>query len=57
MEKSDFYYKLPQEQIAQEPAEPRDSARLMSLGRTAGKIEHHIFNELPDYIAVWRTCW
>ena len=50
MEKSDFYYKLPQEQIAQEPAEPRDSARLMCLGRTTGKIEHHIFYELPDLL-------
>ena len=31
MQKSDFYYELPKDRIAQEPAEPRDSARMMVM--------------------------
>ena len=46
MQKSDFYYDLPKSRIAQEPAEPRDSARLMVLGRSDGEISHHVFREL-----------
>lgn len=33
MKKSDFFYDLPQELIAQHPAEPRDSSRLMVLDK------------------------
>ena len=33
MLKKDFWYDLPKELIAQEPADPRDSARLMVLDR------------------------
>ena len=33
LKKSDFYYELPAELIAQHPVEPRDSARLMKLNR------------------------
>lgn len=47
MQKSDFYYDLPKERIAQEPCEPRDAARLMCMDRTTGAIAHHIFHELP----------
>ena len=36
MLKSDFYYELPQELIAQEPCIPRDAARLLCLGRNDG---------------------
>lgn len=50
MLKKDFWYDLPKELIAQEPADPRDSARLLCLGRKDGKIEHHIFHDLPDFL-------
>lgn len=36
--------------IAQEPAEPRDSARLLVIRRDTGAISHHIFRELPDLL-------
>lgn len=45
MKKSDFWYDLPQELIAQHPAEPRDSSRLMMIDRQSGSIEHaHFYN-------------
>ncbi|MBC5579951.1 tRNA preQ1(34) S-adenosylmethionine ribosyltransferase-isomerase QueA [Anaerofilum sp. BX8] len=50
MQKSDFYYDLPKSRIAQEPAEPRDSARLMVLGRSDGEISHHVFRELTTLL-------
>ncbi len=50
MKKSDFYYYLPQELIAQHPAEPRDSSRLMCLGRSDGRIEHRVFSEIADLL-------
>ena len=37
---SDFDYNLPEELIAQEPVEPRDTSRLMVLHRDDGRIEH-----------------
>ncbi|MEG1874949.1 MAG: tRNA preQ1(34) S-adenosylmethionine ribosyltransferase-isomerase QueA [Angelakisella sp.] len=45
MKKSDFYYELPQELIAQTPLEPRDSSRLMCLDRVTGAIEHRQFRD------------
>ncbi|MBM6915739.1 tRNA preQ1(34) S-adenosylmethionine ribosyltransferase-isomerase QueA [Gemmiger sp. An120] len=50
MLKKDFWFDLPPEQIAQEPAEPRDAARLMVLGRQDGHIEHRVFHDLPDLL-------
>lgn len=47
---SDFYYDLPKERIAQTPAEPRDSSRLMVLDRRDGSIEHRIFRDVVEYI-------
>ena len=47
---SDFGYYLPQEQIAQHPAEPRDSSRLMVIERESGNIEHKIFRDIIDYL-------
>ena len=43
-------YDLPESFIAQTPADPRDSSRLMLLDRQTGEIEHHIFREVIDYI-------
>ncbi len=48
--KSDFYYDLPEEQIAQTPAEPRDSSRLLVYDRSTDKTEHRIFRDVADYL-------
>lgn len=47
---SDFDYYLPQELIAQYPAERRDCSRLMVIDRRSGRIEHKIFNRITEYI-------
>ena len=47
---SDFYYDLPQELIAQHPAEPRDSSRLLVYHRDTGAIEHRVFRQIVDYL-------
>ncbi|GAB6189892.1 tRNA preQ1(34) S-adenosylmethionine ribosyltransferase-isomerase QueA [Marinitoga arctica] len=46
----DFYYELPEKYIAQKPAEPRDSSKLMILNRTKKSIEHKIFRNIIDYL-------
>ncbi len=48
--KSDFYYDLPEELIAQTPAEPRDSSRLLVYDRVTGKTEHRIFKNVVKYL-------
>lgn len=48
--KSDFYYDLPEERIAQTPAEPRDSSRLLVYDRASKKIEHRIFRDITEYL-------
>ena len=50
MNVSDFNYDLPEHFIAQTPAEPRDSARLMLLDRQTGAVDHHIFRDILDFI-------
>src|SRR5690554_2032153 len=50
MKKSDFNYFLPSELIAQEPAIPRDSSRLLVMDRKTGKLCDSVFNKLCDYI-------
>jgi S-adenosylmethionine:tRNA ribosyltransferase-isomerase len=50
MNKSDFYYDLPQELIAQTPLERRDGSRLMHLDKNTGAIEHRHFYELPSLL-------
>jgi len=47
---SDFYYDLPEELIAQTPAEPRDSSRLLVLDRKENRTEHRIFRDITDYL-------
>jgi S-adenosylmethionine:tRNA ribosyltransferase-isomerase len=47
---SDFDYHLPESSIAQTPAEPRDSSRLLVLHRDTGDIEHRIFRDVTDYL-------
>jgi S-adenosylmethionine:tRNA ribosyltransferase-isomerase len=48
--KSDFYYDLPEERIAQTPAEPRDSSRLLVYDRESKQIEDKIFRDIADYL-------
>lgn len=47
---SDFYYDLPEELIAQTPAEPRDSSRLLVYHRDEKRIEHRIFRDIAEYL-------
>ncbi|MBE6634369.1 MAG: tRNA preQ1(34) S-adenosylmethionine ribosyltransferase-isomerase QueA, partial [Ruminococcaceae bacterium] len=47
---SDFFYHLPEEQIAQHPAEQRDASRLMVLHRDTGIIEHRRFSDIIEYL-------
>ncbi len=46
MKKSDFYYDLPENLIAQHPVEPRNSSRMMSVDRNTGAIDHLHFYDL-----------
>ena len=48
--KSDFYYDLPEEQIAQTPATPRDSSRLLVYDRKSKTITDKIFRDIVDYL-------
>ncbi|MCI5945563.1 MAG: tRNA preQ1(34) S-adenosylmethionine ribosyltransferase-isomerase QueA [Oscillospiraceae bacterium] len=50
MLKSEFYYDLPEELIAQTPIEPRNYSRLMKIDRQSGEIEHRHFYNLCDYL-------
>ncbi|MBC8335221.1 MAG: tRNA preQ1(34) S-adenosylmethionine ribosyltransferase-isomerase QueA [Anaerolineales bacterium] len=50
MKTSDFNYVLPQEMIAQTPAEPRDSSRLLALHRENGGIEHLNFRDIGRFL-------
>ena len=50
MNTKDFYYDLPEELIAQHPAEPRDSSRLMVYHRDTKNVEHRIFRDITEYL-------
>ncbi|MBO7390359.1 MAG: tRNA preQ1(34) S-adenosylmethionine ribosyltransferase-isomerase QueA [Clostridia bacterium] len=50
MKTSDFYYDLPEELIAQHPAEPRDSSRLLVIDRETGAYEDKVFTDITDYL-------
>ena len=50
MKKSDFWYDLPQELIAQDPLEKRENSRLLVLDRNAGTISHRHFFDITDLI-------
>ena len=49
MKRRDFYYDLPKELIAQTPAEPRDSSRLLVMDKKTGAITHRIFRDITEY--------
>ena len=50
MKKSDFYFDLPPELIAQTPIPERDHSRLLCLDRDSGALEHRHFYELPSLL-------
>ena len=50
MKKTDFYFDLPEELIAQTPIPERDHSRLLVLDRDTGRIEHRHFYDLPEYL-------
>lgn len=50
MKRRDFFYELPQELIAQHPAEQRDHSRLMTLDRRTGEVGHRSFFELAELL-------
>jgi S-adenosylmethionine:tRNA ribosyltransferase-isomerase len=49
MKLSQFGYELPEDRIAQHPAENRDESKLMVLHRKTGEIEHKMFKDVIDY--------
>lgn len=51
MRLSDFDYDLPERFIAQNPAHPRDSAKLLVFHSKTGKVEHKIFRDVTEYLA------
>ena len=50
MKTSDFYYDLPQELIAQSPAYPRDSSRMLVYDRKDNTTRHKKFSDLPQFL-------
>lgn len=51
MKKSDFYFDLPEELIAQTPLARRDASRLMILDKVTGAIEHRRFSDIRTLLA------
>jgi S-adenosylmethionine:tRNA ribosyltransferase-isomerase len=50
MESRELDYDLPQDLIAQHPAERRDESRLLVYSRATGAVEHRVFQELPELV-------
>lgn len=50
LKKSDFYFDLPPELIAQDPLQDRSSSRLLVLDKETGEIEHKVFTDIVDYL-------
>ena len=49
MKRTDFFYDLPEELIAQTPTTPRDSSRLLVVDRETGECTHKIFRDITEY--------
>ena len=49
MKLSGFNFELPEELLAEYPAENRDESKLMVIHRSTGKIEHKMFKDLINY--------
>lgn len=50
MKKSDFFFDLPQELIAQSPIPERDHSRLLVLDKATGATEHRYFYDITEYL-------
>ncbi len=50
LKKEDFFFNLPEDQIAQDPLEDRSSSRLLVLDKNTGETAHHVFREIPDFL-------
>ena len=50
LRRSDYFYELPPELIAQDPLEDRSSSRLMAVDRNTGETEHRHFSDIVDYL-------
>lgn len=50
LKKSDFYFELPEELIAQDPLADRSASRLLVLDKETGRTEHHVFKEIVSYL-------
>ena len=50
MKRTDFYFDLPEELIAQTPLQQRDSSRLLCLDKSTGAVDHQHFYKLPEYL-------
>lgn len=51
LQKSAYSFDLPEALIANQPAYPRDSARLMVIHKSTGKIEHRTFRDIIEYLS------
>ena len=51
MKKSDFWFDLPEELIAQTPLEKRDTSKLLHLDKNSGEVSHHHFPMLRVFFA------
>ncbi|MCR2047928.1 tRNA preQ1(34) S-adenosylmethionine ribosyltransferase-isomerase QueA [Acetatifactor muris] len=50
MPKSDYYFELPQELIAQDPLEDRSSSRLLVLDKHTGAVSHRVFRDIGEFL-------
>ena len=50
----DFDYELPTGLIAQSPADPRDSCRLLVLDRSMGAVSHERFTQITNHVRVFK---
>ena len=50
MKKSDFYYDLPENLIAQTPIYPRDASRMLVMSRESGEVVHRHFSDITEYL-------
>ena len=50
LKKSDFYFDLPEELIAQDPLEDRSSSRLLVVDKKTGKTQHKIFKDIVSFL-------
>lgn len=50
LKKSDFYFNLPEELIAQDPLEDRASSRMLVLHKETGEVGHLVFRDILQYL-------